>query len=95
MRAVNGLPNLPGDKGYHTTGFDWGQQGNDETKMKDYHTAQWAVEQFRDRQFDKPFLWPLASEAPPLGGSLKIFRYVSIEEIILPKRYPTIWEISR
>ena len=34
-RPVNGLPNLPGDKGYHTTGFDWGPTvGNDETKMK-------------------------------------------------------------
>ncbi len=90
-RPVNGLPNLPGDKGYHSTGFDWGPTvGNDETKMKDYQTAQWAVEQFRDRQFDKPFFMALGISKPHLTWWVpqKYFDMYPLEEIILPETIP-------
>ena len=90
-RPVNGLPNLPGDKGYHSKGFDWGPTvGNDETKMKDYVTAQWAVGQFRDRQFDKPFFMALGISKPHLTWWVpqKYFDMYPLEEIILPETIP-------
>ena len=90
-RPVNGLPNLPGDKGYHSMAFDWGPTvGNDETKMKDYQTAQWAAQQFRDRQFDKPFFMAVGISKPHLQWWVpqKYFDMYPLEDIILPETIP-------
>ena len=76
---------------YHSTGFDWGPTvGNDETKMKDYVTAEWAVGQFRDRQFDKPFFMALGISKPHLTWWVpqKYFDMYPLEEIILPETIP-------
>ena len=72
-------------------GFDWGPTvGNDETKMKDYQTAQWAVEQFRDRQFDKPFFMAVGISKPHLQWWVpqKYFDMYPLEDIILPETIP-------
>ena len=46
--SLNGLPPAKGDRSYHSIGFDWAPTaGNDETKMKDYITAKWAVKQLK------------------------------------------------
>ncbi|MDB4689667.1 hypothetical protein OAH23_04560 [Verrucomicrobia bacterium] len=53
---MNKLPAEPGDKSNHAKAFVWGPTiGNDETKMKDFITAEWAVEQLKTREFDKLF----------------------------------------
>ena len=89
-RPVNGLPNLPGEKksSYHSVGFDWGPTvGNDETAMKDYKTVEWAVDQFTNREFEKPFFMAVGISKPhlPWWVPQKYFDMYPFEEIILPE----------
>ena len=47
--------------------FDWGPTvKNDTTLMKDYKTADWAVKQFQERSFDKPFFMAVGFSKPHL-----------------------------
>ena len=89
-------PIYRGDKGYHSTGFDWGPTvGNDETKMADYQTARWAVEQFRDRQFDKPFFMAVGISKPHLtvvGPFKNISICIRWMRSFCQRPYLTIWE---
>ena len=90
-RPVNGLPAEPGDNSYHSKGFDWGPTvGNDETKMKDYIAAEWAVEQLNTRDFDKPFFMAIGFAKPHLAWYVpqKYFDMYPLEEIELPKTIP-------
>ena len=50
--------------------FDWGPTvKNDTTMMKDYRTADWAVNQFQKRSFDKSFFIPEELPIPHLAMS--------------------------
>ncbi|MFC1761098.1 sulfatase [Planctomycetota bacterium] len=86
-RPVNGLPNLPDERpSYHSKAFDWGPTiGNDETKMQDYKTAQWAAEQL-NRDFDKPFFMAIGISKPHLTWYVpqKYFDLYPLDEIKLP-----------
>lgn len=98
-RPVNGLPNLPGEaKVYHTDAFDWGPTvGNDETKMKDYITVEWAVEQLKTREFDKPFFMAIGISKPHLQWWVpqKYFDMYPLEQIVLPETQPNDLEDIR
>lgn len=90
-RPVNGLLQWPGDSSYHSKGFDWGPTvGNDETKMKDYLTAEWAAEQLNTRDFGKPFFMAVGFAKPHLPWYVpqKYFDMYPLEEIELPKTIP-------
>ncbi|MBT3378176.1 MAG: sulfatase [Lentisphaerae bacterium] len=87
-RPVCGLAAFPGDKSYHSKGFDWGPtKGNDETKMLDYHTASWAAEQLKTRNFDKPFFMAIGISKPHLPWYVpqKYFDMYPLDEVQLPK----------
>ena len=86
-RPLNGLPPAKGDRSYHSIGFDWAPTvGNDETLMKDYLTASWAVEQFHTRTFEKPFFMALGFLKPHLPWYVpqKYFDMYPLDEIVLP-----------
>ena len=88
---LNGLPPSKGDRSYHSIGFDWAPTvGNDETLMKDYITATWAVEQFQTRVFDKPFFMAVGFSKPHLPWYVpqKYFDMYPLDEIVLPKTIP-------
>ena len=88
---LNGLPPSKGDRSYHSIGFDWAPTvGNDETLMKDYMTATWAVEQFQTRVFDKPFFMAVGFSKPHLPWYVpqKYFDMYPLDEIVLPKTIP-------
>ena len=88
---LNGLPALDGDRSYHSIGFDWAPTiGNDETLMKDYITAEWAVEQLQTRSFEKPFFMAIGFSKPHLPWYVpqKYFDMYPLDEIILPKTIP-------
>lgn len=91
-RPVNGLPNLPDEKkSYHSLAFDWGPTvGNDETKMKDYVTVEWATEQLNNREFDKPFFMAVGISKPHLQWWVpqKYFDLYPLDEIVLPETIP-------
>ena len=85
---LNGLPPAKGDRSYHSIGFDWAPTaGNDETKMKDYITAKWAVKQLQSRGFEKPFFMAVGFSKPHLPWYVpqKYFDMYPLDEIILPK----------
>lgn len=91
QKPICGIPNLPEEKGYHRTGFDWGAtRENDETQMKDYRTCQWAAELFKQRDFDKPFFMALGISKPHLPWYVpqKYFDMYPLDEIELPKTIP-------
>ena len=88
---LNGLPPSKGDRSYHSIGFDWAPTvGNDETLMKDYITATWAVEQFQTRLFEKPFFMAVGFSKPHLPWYVpqKYFDMYPLDEIVLPKTIP-------
>jgi arylsulfatase A-like enzyme len=88
---LNGLPPSRGDRSYHSVGFDWAPTvGNDETVMKDYLTATWAVEQFQTRSFEKPFFMAVGFTKPHLPWYVpqKYFDMYPLDEIVLPKTIP-------
>ena len=88
---LNGLPPSKGDRSYHSIGFDWAPTvGNDETLMKDYITATWAVEQFQNRLFEKPFFMAVGFSKPHLPWYVpqKYFDMYPLDEIVLPKTIP-------
>lgn len=90
-RPVNGLPPLPGDNSYHSRAFEWGPTvGNDETKMKDYITAEWAVKQLNSRDFEKPFFMAIGFSKPHLPWYVpqKYFDMYPLDEVVLPKTIP-------
>ncbi len=91
-RPVNGLPNLPGEKkSYHYTAFDWGPTiENNEKKMSDYKTANWAAEQLTNRDFEKPFFMAIGISKPHLTWYVpqKYFDMYPLEDIELPKTIP-------
>lgn len=88
-RPVNGLPKLPdGKNDYHSWAFDWGPtEGNDETKMKDYVTVEWASEQLSNRSFEKPFFMAVGISKPHLQWWVpqKYFDMYPLDEIVLPE----------
>jgi len=88
-RPVNGLPKLPdGRKDYHSWAFDWGPTvGNDETKMKDYVTVEWAVDELNNRDFEKPFFMAVGISKPHLQWWVpqKYFDMYPLDEIVLPE----------
>jgi arylsulfatase A-like enzyme len=92
-RPVCGLPAAPGDKSYHSKGFDWGPTvGNDETKMLDHNTASWAAEQLKTRDFEgKPFFMAIGISKPHLPWYVpqKYFDMYPLDEIVLPKTLAT------
>ena len=88
---LNRLPPSKGDRSYHSIGFDWAPTvGNDETLMKDYITATWAVEQFQTRLFEKPFFMAVGFSKPHLPWYVpqKYFDMYPLDEIVLPKTIP-------
>ena len=88
---LNGLPPSKGDRSYHSIGFDWAPTvGNDQTLMKDYITATWAVEQFQTRLFEKPFFMAVGFSKPHLPWYVpqKYFDMYPLDEIVLPKTIP-------
>ena len=90
-RPVSGLPTLSDDNSYHSIGFDWGPTvGNDETKLIDYLTAQWAVEQLNTRDFDKPFFMAVGFSKPHLPWYVpqKYFDIYPLDEIVMPETIP-------
>jgi arylsulfatase A-like enzyme len=87
-RPVNNLPAEPGDKSYHAKAFDWGPTiGNDETKMRDYITAEWAAKQLNTREFDKPFFMAIGISKPHLTWYVpqKYFDMYPMDQIELPE----------
>jgi len=90
-RPVNRLPNLPGENmsHYHAKAFDWGPtKGNDETRMRDYKTAQWTAEQLTTRDFDgKPFFMAIGISKPHLTWYVpqKYFEMYPLDEIEVPE----------
>ena len=92
-RPVCGLPAAPGDKSYHSKGFDWGPTvGNDETRMLDHNTASWAAEQLKTRDFEgKPFFMAIGISKPHLPWYVpqKYFDMYPLDEIVLPKTLAT------
>lgn len=88
-RPVNGLPNLPDEKmSYHYKAFDWGPTvGNDETRMTDYLTAEWAAGQLQKRDFDKPFFMAIGFSKPHLTWYVpqKYFDMYPLDTIQVPE----------
>jgi arylsulfatase A-like enzyme len=90
-RPLNRLPAEPGDRSNHAKAFDWAPTiGNDETKMKDYITAEWAAEQLKTREFDKPFFMAIGFSKPHLPWYVpqKYFDRYPLDRIELPKTIP-------
>ncbi len=92
-RPVNGLPNLEDENpsSYHYKAFDWGPtRENDETEMMDYKTAQWAADQFQNRDFEKPFFMAVGISKPHLSWYVpqKYFDMYPLDEIELPETIP-------
>ena len=88
-RPVNGLLGIDGQKmkgkGIE---FDWGPTAkNDTTLMKDYKTADWAVDQFQNRSFDKPFFMAVGFAKPHLPWFVpqKYFDMYPLDKIELPE----------
>lgn len=88
-RPVNGLPNLEDEPlSYHYTAFDWGPTVyNDEKRMLDYKTAQWAADQLQERNFDKPFFMAIGFSKPHLSWYIpqKYFDMYPLEDIVIPE----------
>lgn len=88
-KPANGLLDLDGKK-MQGKGleFDWGATvKNDTTLMKDYKTADWAVDQFQKRSFDKPFFMAVGFSKPHLPWFVpqKYFDMYPLNKIEIPE----------
>ncbi len=87
-RPLSGLKFDASDQSSHAKTFDWGPtRGNDETQMKDYLTAEWAVEQLKSRDFAKPFFMAIGISKPHLPWYVpqKYFDMYPLDQIEVPK----------
>lgn len=87
-RPLSGIQFEASDKSSHAKTFDWGPtRGNDEKRMLDYITAEWAVKELNTRQFEKPFFMAIGISKPHLPWYVpqKYFDMYPLDQIELPK----------